>query len=139
MKDFTRKYKYEELIREEIEHYSHIKVTEDLKEGGPHANNSWGYYWARVAGAVRQSGYDNLPLFLDRTYGSLGRPVRVLTLGSGCCGKEIEVAAAMASPHVITCPDINGAIFDRAKEVAKQRNLSLDFRVEDLNFVTIER
>jgi hypothetical protein len=127
------------LIREEIEHYSHIKVTEDLKEGGPHANNSWGYYWARVAGAVRQSGYDNLPLFLDRTDGSLGRPVRVLTLGSGCCGKEIEVAAAMASPHVITCPDINGAIFDRAKEVAKQRNLSLDFRVEDLNFVTIER
>jgi hypothetical protein len=107
MEDLTKQYSYEKLIQEEKEHYSQIEVTDDLTEGGVHANSSWSYYWQRIATVIGQSEYANLPVYLDRAFGSLETPIRILSLGSGYCGNEIGLAKGLASRHIITCTDIN--------------------------------
>jgi SAM-dependent methyltransferase len=141
MKDLTKDYDYEQLIQEEKEHYSRIEVTEDLREGGLHDCDSWHYYWRRVGLAVHRPPFENLPSYLGRTFSDLGRPLRVLSLGSGYCGHEIALSEgllALGLEHRITCTDINEDIFQEAKRITAERGLSLDFAVEDLNFIRIE-
>ena len=139
MEDLTKQYSYEKLIQEEKEHYSQIEVTDDLTEGGVHANSSWSYYWQRIATVIGQSEYANLPVYLDRAFGSLETPIRILSLGSGYCGNEIGLAKGLASRHIITCTDINEEIFSDARKRVQQENLSIEFRVEDLNFIKIPK
>ena len=137
MKDLTKQFAYEQLMQAEKEHYSQIERTEDLKEGGQHANSSWAYYWRRVAESISQSEYGNLALYLDHTFGAAGGAIRILSLGSGYCGMELELAKGLASNYSITCTDVNEVLFEEAKRRAQQDNLSMVFRMEDLNFIRI--
>ena len=60
-----------------------------------------------------------------------------LSLGSGHCGHELALAERRNCPYEITCTDINEALFTEARKRAQERNLSLRFEVEDLNFIRI--
>ena len=46
--DWTDRFDYQKLKKEEIEKYSSIEVTEDLHEGGIHALKVWASGIARV-------------------------------------------------------------------------------------------
>jgi SAM-dependent methyltransferase len=137
-KDFTKAFDYERLVEEEKEHYSKIEVTEDLKEGGPHASPCWHYYWERVAGLIQTSEFMDMPGYLSRTFAHLERPIEILSLGSGYCGHELALARCLSRSYRIQCTDINGRLFDRARQVARAEGLAMEFNVADLNFMAIE-
>jgi SAM-dependent methyltransferase len=137
MRDRTADYDYQRLLEEEKEHYSHIEVTEGLKEGGVHASSAWQYYWEGVARRIAPGGFADLAAVL----GSLGSPERtieVLSLGSGYCGHEIDLARRLPRPYRVRCTDINEGIFERARKVAGEERLALEFGVADLNNLRIE-
>lgn len=136
--DLTKNYDYDRLILEEKEHYLEIEVTDDLKEGGTHASSCWDYYWNHVAEVLVTSTYENLAEVMHRRFTEGQGPLRILSLGSGFCGHEIELARNLRVPYSIECTDINDEIFTQAREVAKADRLDLSFRVEDLNFIDIE-
>ena len=139
MSDLTKQYDYNKLLEEEKEAYSTVEITKELKLGGAHAYNSWQYYWRRIGGQTQHKEWANMPAYLDRTFGNLSRPIRILSLGSGYCGHEIECAEKLTSSYLMTCIDINEELFVRAREVKKEKHLSMEFRVEDLNFIAIDR
>lgn len=138
MKDLTTAYDYQKLIQEEKKHYSSIEITEDLKEGGAHANGSWHYYWQKVAYELRCCEFSNTPAYLDHHFGRADRPIQILSLGSGYCGTEVDWSRSLKMPYQIVCTDINEELFHRAAEVAASERLAMEFRVEDLNFIQIE-
>jgi SAM-dependent methyltransferase len=139
MRDLTRYYSYQQLIHEEKQHFSSIEITRDLKESGVHANDSWHYYWKRIAHVLEnRTQLSDVPKYLDQISGSLGRPIRILSLGSGYCGHEIDWARKLNSPYIITCTDINDQPFNLAREIANRENLCLEFDIEDLNFIQIK-
>ncbi len=139
MDDLTRQYDYQKLIEDEKKHYSAVNVTGDLKEGGIHAHSSWHYYWNRVGLRLQQTEYSNLAAHLNRVAATLDRPVHILSLGSGYCGNEIELAKNINVAYSITCTDINDELFTRASQIAAEQQLHLTFEVQDLNFIKIQR
>ncbi len=137
-KDFTKAFDYERLLDEEKEHYTKIEVTEDLKEGGAHASACWRYYWERVAQHIQESEFADMPGYLSRTFGHLGRPIEILSLGSGYCGHELALARGLSPSYRIKCTDINERLFDGARRIVRKEDLAIEFGVADLNFMTIE-
>ena len=138
MKDFTKEYDYEHLIAEEKNHYSKIEITKDLKEGGVHSSSAWHYYWTRVGQVLNSSQFANMPAYLSRTLAHLQRPIYILSLGSGYCGHELGYARSLTHSYRIRCTDINTDIFEKAKEAARNENLTIEFEQADLNFIRIE-
>jgi len=138
MRDLTKDYDYEKLIREEKSHYSGIEVTADLREGGAHAAPAWEYYWARVNEVLRVSPYFDMASFLSSSLAHLDRPIQILSLGSGYCGHELKLARRLVRPYLIRCTDINEEIFASAQKQACNEGLALEFTVADLNFIDIE-
>jgi SAM-dependent methyltransferase len=136
--DYTKNYDYERLIGEEKAHYSDIEVTSDLKEGGEHASEPWTYYWQHVWEAIHRNPMVSMGAWLRRELGKDGRPIEVLSLGSGYCGHELGFARTIGHPCRIVCTDINEDLFSQAKDVAATENLNVEFRVADLNFIDIE-
>lgn len=136
--DHTKAYDYQRLIEEEKEHYLEIEVTEDLKEGGVHASDSWGYYWKQVAEIIHASPFGSVAEYVRRELGQNGKPIEVLSLGSGYCGNELDFARFIGKPCRVVCTDINDKLFTDARAVAEREDLNLEFRVEDLNFIEIE-
>jgi SAM-dependent methyltransferase len=137
MKDLTTRCDYARLIEEEKEHYSKIEVTNELTEGGQHANSAWTYYWTRVAEELHSSAFTNIAGNLERQYRRQKRPVRILSLGSGYCGHELALAQRLTCAYEITCTDINESLFTEARKRAQAGSLFLRFQVEDLNFIRI--
>ena len=137
MQDRTKQYNYIRLIEEEKAYYADIKITKDLKEGGNHASSAWNYYWLGIAKILAKSGFANLPAYLCANSGAENRPLEVLSLASGYCGHELDLARGMTRPYKITCTELNGAIFEKARNIAKSEVLALDFQEADLNFITI--
>jgi SAM-dependent methyltransferase len=137
-RDLTPNYPYQRMIAEEIEHYSRVEVTEDLREGGRNDTGAWKRYWGHVAEAIGRSPFSNLARFLDRTYGGRGGPIEILSLGSGYCGNELKLARNLRSPYRIRCTDINESVFEEARRRAAAEGLALEFEVSDLNFLTVE-
>jgi SAM-dependent methyltransferase len=91
-----------------------------------------------VGPIIGSSEFSNLPAYLSRTVRANDRPIEVLSLASGYCGHELDLARGMTRPYKITCTDLNELIFERARDIAGAENLNLDFQLEDLNFITIE-
>ncbi len=139
MQDLTKTYDYARLIEEEKEHYSHIEVTEDLREGGVHASSAWQHYWERVGKIIGASGFANLGAYLSQSLSHLDRPIEVLSLGSGYCGNELALARQFSCEYRIRCTDINEALFEKAKSVARDERLKIEFGVADINFLALER
>ncbi len=140
MRDRTRDYDYDRLLREEKEHYSKIEVTEGLKEGGIHASSAWEYYWRGIADRIAPGGFGDMAAYLSRpgSRPAAGRPIEVLSLGSGYCGHEIDLARRLPRPYRVHCTDINEQIFEKAKQIARAEALEVEFRVADLNHIQVE-
>jgi Methyltransferase domain len=66
------------------------------------------------------------------------RPLEILSLASGYCGHEIDIARQMTRPYKLTCTELIEPIFEKARAVAKTEGLAINFDTVDLNFITIE-
>ena len=138
MEDHTKHYDYARLIEEEKQHYKDIEITEDLKEAGGHANAAWHHYWVGIHEEIQRWSPGGIAAFLRARFQGLGRPIRILSLGSGYCGHELDMARALRLPSVVVCTDINDALFAQASATATAEGLSFEFRTADLNFIEIE-
>jgi SAM-dependent methyltransferase len=138
VKDFTQGYDYARLIEEEKQHYKDIEITDDLKEAGGHANDAWHRYWIDVHAEIERWSPGGIAAFLKTRFQNLGRPIRILSLGSGYCGHELDMARAIGLPSVVVCTDINDALFGQARAAAEAEGLNFEFRMADLNFIEIE-
>jgi hypothetical protein len=82
--DWTKCFGYEVLIEEEIELYSALEVTEDLKEGGIAANRAWNHWYEYLAATWRTDFGSEIVEAASRA----AEP-RLLSLGCGYGGMEI--------------------------------------------------
>ncbi len=137
-RDRTKDYDYQRLIEEEKHHYSSIEVTDRLLEGGLHSGGCWMRYWQRVHARLSSTPFGNIVEVLEDRTGRPDRPLRVLSLGAGYCGHELDLARRFQRPYEIHCLDINTDLFSRAREVARDESLNLHFHAADLNFVELE-
>lgn len=135
--DLTKNYDYARLVDEEKRHYTDIEVTADLKEGGVHAGDCWQYYWQRVAEDLA-SGPVAIGDYLQQCFPDDTGTLKVLSLGSGYCGNEIDLARQLKGKVHVVCTDINEQLFVQAQRVVEEEQLSMEFRTEDLNFIAIE-
>lgn len=60
---------------------------------------------------------------------------RVLSVGSGPCAVEMEIAEKFTKPYVIDCLDLNENLIKTATQRARDRGMSLNPVVADLNMV----
>jgi SAM-dependent methyltransferase len=63
---------------------------------------------------------------------------KVLSIGSGTCAVEMEIAHQLESDYVIDCLDLNEKLINWATSTAKQKGLNLNPLVGDLNTLNIE-
>ena len=61
---------------------------------------------------------------------------RILSIGSGTCAVEMEIAAQLRRPYVIDCMDLNEGLIAWATAQAQARGLNLRPMVADLNTTT---
>ncbi len=139
MTDHTRAYDYDRLVREEKEHYAHIEITDGLKEGGAHASSAWQHYWEHVGRRIAEGPFANLGEALVRGRPAEGRPLEILSLGSGYCGHELDLARSLRVPYRIRCTDLNEALFEQARAKATAEGLHVEFGAADINFMSIDR
>ena len=137
-RDLTKDYDYARLIEEEKTHYSEIEVTDDLKEGGVHAGHCWQYYWQQVAQALAAGPIGYIGDYLDQHFEKTDASINILSLGSGYCGNEIDLARRLKGKAHIVCTDINEQLFSEAKVIAQTEGLNIEFKQEDLNFISID-
>jgi SAM-dependent methyltransferase len=131
--DLTRGTAYQELVADEIEHYSNIPVTDDLKEGGVHAHKSWAFYYAYLNKSLFGRGFsDEVAVQAEQ----FERP-RLLSLGCGYGGHELEIARTLRRPYQLIGVDLNPYIYSGAKRRAASEGLNVHFKSLDLNFVHI--
>jgi Flp pilus assembly protein TadD/ubiquinone/menaquinone biosynthesis C-methylase UbiE len=131
--DWTQAFDYQTLTDEEIDEYSHIEVTEDLREGGIHAQKAWAY-WFEYLGArfLKTSLSTEIVSFCN----TIEHP-RILSLGCGYGGIELNIAGLLDKPFHITAVDLNGQLFSRARQEAKSHGFDVNFMDLDLNYVFI--
>lgn len=131
--DWTKCFTYDRLVSEEIEHYSEIEVTEDLREGGVAANLAWHRWYEFLAASWKSSFVDKVVQAAET------RPApRLLSLGCGYGGMEIDCARRLRGDYAILALDVNENLFAQARRQVAQEGLHLEFRALDLNFVELE-
>jgi SAM-dependent methyltransferase len=130
--DLTLDADYERLVEEELEEYSNIEVTEDLREGGIHAHDSWSYWYTYLSRTWSTSLSEEVTRFCNARENS-----SILSLGCGYGGVELSVARAINKPFQILGLDLNDGILDAPRKVAADENLPATFQAIDLNFVEL--
>lgn len=137
-RDLTKDYyNYPRWIDEEKSHRSEIEFRNE-KEGEVHAGHCWQYYWNRVNEVLANGPVGYIGDYLDRYFEKHSAPINILSLGSGHCGHELELARRLKGKIHVVCTDSNDKLFKQARTVAQEDGLSMDFRLEDLNSITIE-
>lgn len=131
--DWTKCFGYSALVSEEIEHYSAIEVTEDLKEGGIAANRAW-ERWYRYLTAAWQTDFTAEIVAAARRF----EAPRLLSLGCGYGGMEIACARQLGGAYEILAVDLNENLFRQAREEVARDGLNVEFQALDLNFAEIE-
>ena len=131
--DWTRGFNYRKLVEEEIEEYSDIQVTEDLREGGNHANKAWGYWFKYLRETVWKTSIEKEAAAFCN---NINNP-RLLSLGCGYGGIDLYVAKSLNKPYEVIAVDINEHLFAQAKEEAKDKDYHIEFLTLDLNFIDI--
>lgn len=134
MKDLTKDVDYARLVREEIEEYSNIEVTENLREGGIHAHDSWAYYFQFLESEFKTSFTQEVIDFAN----TRNNP-KILSLGCGYGGIELSIAEKLIAPFEILGLDLNEEILLQAREVAKEKGLNVHFKSQDINFIKIDK
>lgn len=131
--DLTRDTPYDELVQEEIEHYSAIEVTKELTEGGIHAHKSWSYYYEYLQTHLFHTTFsEEIVAHANRVDGP-----RLLSLGCGYGGHDLQVAARLARPFEIIAVDLNPHLFAEAERRARAENFNIRFVPLDMNFISI--
>lgn len=64
-------------------------------------------YWLDIKARSDAEGVAQVGERLSDRFGRLDPPVRIQSLGSGCCAHEINLSRNLRCNHVFTCPDIN--------------------------------
>jgi SAM-dependent methyltransferase len=132
--DRTSSDQYNRLVAEELEHYDEVAVTEGLTEGGVHAHKSWSFYF----------GYLNSKHFGTSFYESVWAALkgkespRVLSLGCGYGGHDLEIAQHVENLGELIAVDLNPRVYDTASRRAALLGLPIVFQSLDLNRVSIE-
>ncbi|MFN3359962.1 MAG: class I SAM-dependent methyltransferase [Pseudanabaenaceae cyanobacterium] len=130
--DWTKFFDYPKLVAEEIEEYSSTEITDRLLLGGIHDQPAWRFWFQ----------------FLHQQWGThFGKEVidfanqleypRLLSLGCGHGGFEIEIASKLKPPYQLIAVDLNPHIWAEATRRVKAQNLAVEFQQIDLNFVEI--
>ncbi|MDQ3623753.1 MAG: class I SAM-dependent methyltransferase [Verrucomicrobiota bacterium] len=132
--DLTGSLDYKNLVEEEIEHYSHIEVTEGLREGSVHAHEAWGYWYEYLQKHVWHTSFeDEIVRYCD----GVEQP-RILSLGCGYGGIELEIARRLRKPFEMIALDLNDGILKEARKRAGEEGLNIRFEAADLNFVDVK-
>jgi len=131
--DLTRGTRYDQLVKEEIEHYSAIEVTEDLTEGGIHAHKAWRYYFEYLRAHLF---YTTFSEEIAAHANNVESP-RLLSLGCGYGGHDLQIAAMLSRPFEIMAVDINPRLFEQAEHRARAKSFNIQFVPLDLNFISI--
>ncbi len=63
---------------------------------------------------------------------------RMISLASGPCGLELDIAGGLRGDYEIVCVDINQGLLDRGIEQARRKGLRLSARVADCNRLELE-
>ena len=133
--DLTARYDYQRLIDEEIDEYCNIEVTEDLREGGVHALKAWDYWFIYLARNVWKTDFAREVV----DYASRLSNPRILSLGCGYGGHELNIARLLTPPFELVGVDLNPHIFSQAQDEAREASLNIRFDAGDLNFLQIDR
>lgn len=131
--DLTGETDYERLVEEEIRHYSEIETTEELFEGGVHGSKAWAHNHGYV------NDYIFGTTFFDEVADNANRfeNSRLLSLGCGYGGVDLQVARRLNKPYELVAVDLNPALFAGAAKCAREEGLNMRFKCVDLNFVEI--
>src|SRR5262245_21409870 len=132
--DLTRGGEYERLLDEEIEHYSAIEVTPDLREGGVHAQDSWTYYFRSLERDLFHTSFHREVV----THANRFEAPRLLSLGCGYGGHDLLVSAQLRKPFQLIAVDLNPNITAEADRRARAAGLDIQFMPADLNFISIQ-
>jgi SAM-dependent methyltransferase len=138
--DHTAEYDYQKLISEEVEEYREIAVTDDLRLGGIHAQKAWQYWFVYLVENVWKTDLlsEIVGYTPPRRLVGARKPLRILSLGCGHGGVELNVARTLGDrPYEIVSVDMNGSLFAEAKARADQEGLRMSWEVTDLNFIQI--
>jgi ubiquinone/menaquinone biosynthesis C-methylase UbiE len=132
--DLTRDAQYDELVNEEIEHYSAIEVTKELTEGGTHAQKAWAYYFEYLQRHLfHTSFHDEVVAHAN----SVSSP-RLLSLGCGYGGQDLMIASRLSRPFEIIAIDLNSRLFAEAERRARSEDFNIQFVPADMNFISIQ-
>jgi SAM-dependent methyltransferase len=134
-KDLTGNYDYQRLVEEELDEYCNIEVTNDLKEGGIHAQKAWDYWFRYLADSIWKT---NLFSEIISFANNIENP-KILSLGCGYGGYELDIARSLNKPYEIVAVDINPHIFSKAAAEAGTNDLNINFKTADLNFFQIKQ
>jgi ubiquinone/menaquinone biosynthesis C-methylase UbiE len=127
---------YHEHMGAELEHWSRVFTQgpgrETLVLPVP---SSWDEIEARTARLIRErTGRDQVEHVCHQL--GLDTHRRMLSLGSGACGLEIDIARHMPRSRVV-CMDINSELLELGRERANSQALNFEFEVADLNTVAL--
>jgi SAM-dependent methyltransferase len=131
--DWTIVFDYLKLMDEEIEEYSSIEVTEDLREGGIHAQKAWEFWFKYLSERVWKT---SLKSEVMQFCSGICEPT-ILSLGCGYGGVELEIAKALKPRYQMTAVDLNPGILAKGRVEAQANGLNIRFLPLDLNFVEI--
>ncbi len=128
---------YERQLEHEIEEYGRVHAEGSdtpvpLIEPAP---ASWLDMQGRAAARIRAATGDDMQgHVLSRLRGRDG--VRMLSLGSGPGGLELEFAREAPSAKIV-CVDVNEGLLDKGRQQAASENLSVEFQQGDLNSIEL--
>jgi SAM-dependent methyltransferase len=131
--DLTKNTAYRKLVAEELEHFSHIKVTDDLREGGIHAHKSWTFYYEYLTTHLFGQGFSDEVVAQAEQF----EHPRLLSLGCGYGGHDLDIARKIRRPFQLVAVDLNPGIYVEAQRRATSEGLNVQFRSLDLNYVDI--
>ncbi|HYR75272.1 MAG TPA: class I SAM-dependent methyltransferase [Pyrinomonadaceae bacterium] len=129
---------YERHVQEEIEYFSSLfkegEGRETLHQPIP---PSWQEAERRAAMLINEKTGNFLGGHIEKRLNS--RPcIRLLSLGSGACGMEIDFAKTCPQAKIV-CMDLNADLLELGRERARQLGLNMEFTPTDLNTVDLPR
>jgi len=129
--DWTAISDYSKLVEEEIKHYSNIKVTDSLTEGGVFAQKAWKFWFQYLSEQVWKT---SLHAEVINFCSGIDNP-RILSLGCGYGGHELRIAKSLKSAYQVIAVDLNPGILAKASAEAEAEKLNIRFLPLDLNYV----
>ena len=138
VKDRSKEFDYDTLVREELSDFTKVERTSDLKLGGIHDFDAWKYYWEHVTRKVIEQLGESLWKYLAYQANKLHSP-RILSLGCGFGGIEIEIARDLSTNYEILGLDLNEDIMRDAEKLAQQSGLNIKFEQCDLNYISLPK